>query len=532
MSRSGKKILHIDKNDYYGGAEAALSLQDAEVWASKIAESGSSTSIFTNASISQYSQEESGSDVPKLSFSRAYSLALAPQLIYARSSLLPLLVSSKVYRQLEFLAVGSWWVYSPASGFDGLPSSPASADDISQSRGRLIKVPSGREDIFVDQSLDMKSKRALMKFLRFIAEYEEQSEVWESHRQTPFPSFLSEQFRVPAHFHGALMSLALSSSTSNHTTTEFALARIARHLRSIGMFGPGFGSVIPRWGGLSEIAQVGCRAGAVGGATYVLGKGLDGLQSLGAPQLVDGMTATNTPDGVAVRLKDGEAVTARWIAGSTDDLQPIASQESSGDGRTEQTATVPVICRSISVVASPLETLFPALAEGAPAPAGAVVVFASGSLSLSSDAESGAELPPVHVFVHSSDTGECPAGQSVLYTNVALGGEEGFALLDRAVQSLLHAVDIQPVPAVLWSLRYQQNYGSAPQFPQTCASPKTPSVKDPRVLEFGTASSDLAFDDSMLEEVKSVWQKIMGDEGGDFMVFEDREGTNADADDE
>lgn len=30
-------MLHIDKNDYYGGPEAAFSLQEAEVWAEKVA---------------------------------------------------------------------------------------------------------------------------------------------------------------------------------------------------------------------------------------------------------------------------------------------------------------------------------------------------------------------------------------------------------------------------------------------------------------------------------------------------------------
>jgi hypothetical protein len=32
LSRSGKKILHVDRNGYYGGAEAALSLAETEGW--------------------------------------------------------------------------------------------------------------------------------------------------------------------------------------------------------------------------------------------------------------------------------------------------------------------------------------------------------------------------------------------------------------------------------------------------------------------------------------------------------------------
>jgi hypothetical protein len=62
----------------------------------------------------------------------------------------------------------------------------------------------------------------------------------------------------------------------------------------------------------------------------------------------------------------------------------------------------------MTIVSSSLSHLFPPIAEEAPAPAAAVVVFPSGSLTLDSQAE---ELPPVHVFVHSSDTGECPSGQ-------------------------------------------------------------------------------------------------------------------------
>ena len=31
-------MLHIDKNDYYGGAEAALSLQEVEAWADTVNE--------------------------------------------------------------------------------------------------------------------------------------------------------------------------------------------------------------------------------------------------------------------------------------------------------------------------------------------------------------------------------------------------------------------------------------------------------------------------------------------------------------
>lgn len=36
LSRSGKRVLHVDHNDYYGGSDAALSLQDAEHWVTAV----------------------------------------------------------------------------------------------------------------------------------------------------------------------------------------------------------------------------------------------------------------------------------------------------------------------------------------------------------------------------------------------------------------------------------------------------------------------------------------------------------------
>lgn len=36
LSRSGKKVLHVDKNPYYGGPEAGFSLQEAEEWVDRL----------------------------------------------------------------------------------------------------------------------------------------------------------------------------------------------------------------------------------------------------------------------------------------------------------------------------------------------------------------------------------------------------------------------------------------------------------------------------------------------------------------
>ncbi|RMZ74212.1 rab geranylgeranyl transferase escort [Pyrenophora seminiperda CCB06] len=477
LSRSDKKILHVDENDHYGGAEAAFSLQEAEGWAQQMNED-SSDAAFSDVSLTK-PETDADSSPGALSFSRSYSLSLSPQLIYARSSLLGHLVSSRVYRQLEFLAVGSWWVYST----DAQHQASSSPEGPSQN-GRLVKVPNGREDVFQDHDLDFKAKRSLMKFLRFIGDYEEQNEIWESYRQRPFSVFLSEHFKVPARLQGPLVALTLSPNGSAQTTTEYALPRIATHLRSIGVFGAGFGAVIPKWGGLSEISQVSCRACAVGGGVYVLGKGIASPND----------TAAETNDeGTKIRLKDGEVITTKWVVGGSSSTAPEDTH-----------------CRSMTIVSSSLSHLFPPIGEEAPAPASAVVVFPSGSLSVASQAEQ----PPVHIVVHSSDTGECPPGQCVLYASTLTYDKGGLELLQKAVESLLSVVEVTPPPKVLWSIRYRQQPSSGTEI--------LPSSID-NVLRFPPASMELAFDDQMLDNVKDVWRKIEGENAGEFLVFQDRE---------
>jgi Rab proteins geranylgeranyltransferase component A len=70
----------------------------------------------------------------------------------------------------------------------------------------------------------------------------------------------------------------------------------------------------------------------------------------------------------------------------------------------------------------------------------------------------------------------------------------------------------------MWSMRFQQRYGHA----NPSESSALPPSHD-HVLKFSSPSVDLAFDDVLLDHVKAIWQKIVGDEAGEFLVFEDRE---------
>ena len=352
----------------------------------------SKPSAFRNAILTKADGDNGESG---LGFSRAYSISLCSQLIYTRSNLLPALVSSKVHSQLEFLAVGSWWIFINDSD----------PESVEQSLSKLRRIPGGREDIFADKTIDPRSARALMKFLKIAADPETHDTVLQEWGSKGLPEYLYSQFNIPPALQAPLLALTASPNPPAQTLTSYALPRIHRHLTSIGLFGPGFGSVLPKWGGLAEIAQVGCRAGAVGGGVYILNKGVESVKENGIPPPTDRKpTETEEEPTLQIKLQGGEEVKAHWIVGSSEDL-PRSSEPASAKSDIFQ------ISHSITIVSSPLSSLFQLPADGAPPPAATVVVFPSGTLSID-DATTPADLPPVYLTIHSSDTGECPAGQS------------------------------------------------------------------------------------------------------------------------
>ncbi|CAD6444438.1 d4c1c87a-24e0-47c3-80f3-5f77ab644d86 [Sclerotinia trifoliorum] len=451
FSRSNKKILHVDNNEYYGDEEAAFSLQEIDTWV-KHSVSQNSTSSFSNASAAYDSAHKE-----KLSFSRAYNLTLSPQIIYTRSPLLSTLVSSKVYKQLEFQAAGSWFLYGDAA---------------------LKRLPSGREDIFQDDSIDNRAKRSLMKFLKFVVDYENQLDVWQEKAEMGLSQFLADDFKLPRNLQVLIGALTLSLDTLEGTKVGYALPRIQRHLTSIGVFGPGFGAVVPKWGGGAEIAQVACRAGAVGGGVYVLGTGIRDEKCI-----QDDCTTTHE-----VHLSNDEKVKARYITRIDRDAPPGAIR----------------VAKTMAIVSSSLGNLFTSTVEGSPVSAVSVIVFPATTISTSDFSQD----YPVYIMAHSSETGECPAGQCILYATTLLPDssttQTGKFLLEEVISKFLgtkEGADGQ----VLYNVYYEQQ---------------------------GTKEKlDLAFNDQVLKDVEEEWKRISEwDEESPFMVFEERNGMGDDDD--
>ncbi|KAI0130215.1 GDP dissociation inhibitor [Xylariales sp. AK1849] len=504
LALSKKRVLHLDPNDYYGQHEAAFTLQEAESWVkanegqtvSEVAEVERTASgvkepletsadaamkageadamapngIFRNAAIWRHPEAEASG----LSYPRAYSLALAPQIVHTRSKLLSQLVSSRAYRQVEFLAVGSFHVYEPANG------------DLDT---RLSRIPSSREDVFSSRSISAKSKRSLMKFLKFVVDFDsdEQADMWKTQADGALVDFLISQFKLDVDLRKYILALTLT--LDDKVNVRDGLTTINRHLTSMGLFGPGFCAVYPKWGGMSEVAQVGCRAGAVGGGTYMLNTSMK-------------LSTTSPADKISLDLSNGATVQTSTL---------ISSQGApSGTGR---------ISRLVAVVNSPLESLFEVVVEGAPTPAVSVIAFPSGTIL-----PAGSKLgTPIYAMVHSSETGECPKGQCVIYltTLASLGSKQR---LEQAVESLSNIADIQETPSCLYQLYYEQTISER--------NSTTDTIGSSRRFSFPSPSLSLAFDDADLDAVKEAWQIVMREDTSaeEYLVFEDREGADADHD--
>ncbi|KAI1079699.1 GDP dissociation inhibitor [Whalleya microplaca] len=498
LSRSNKRILHLDPNDYYGEHEAAFSLQEADGWAAshtdasgeqeakaendsmKTEEGGAGQtasatrpSIFRNASVWRHPEAEAHG----LSFPRAYALALAPQIIHTRSKLLSQLVSSRAYRQVEFLAVGSFFVYDAAA---------VAGDDASSSK--LARIPSSREDVFSAQSIPARSKRSLMKFLKFVVDYdsEEQKQVWQDRGDELLSDFLSGEFKLDENLRKYILALTLT--LDGKVTVKDGLSTLNRHLTSMGVFGPGFCAVYPKWGGSSEIAQVACRAGAVGGGIYMLDTRME-------------IDKDGNDDKISLSLSNGITVQTAKL---------VTSQQ-------EATINAQTITRLVAVVNSPLQTLFEVVVEGAPKPGVAVVAFPSDSTSET----------PIYALVHSSETGECPASQSVLYLTT-LTTPQSIQRLETALDALLSAAAAAAdPPTCLYKLQYEQTVSTREASTESRGSTAT--------FAFPSPPLNLSFDDEILGAVEEAWKLVVKDDAAkegeeEYMVFSDREGVGDDED--
>lgn len=233
-------MAHIDENPYYGGQEASLSLDEFIQWADT-----SNSSTFTSIVRSPHALPQS----------RQYSICLCPSFIPSIGPIISSLISSGVAKYGGFRLLERVGVYDQS--------------------GIIKLVPGTKEDVFKNKDINLIDKRRFMRFLMFsVSEFEGNKEL-ESRYHLPFEEFLKTVFFLNDEMTATIIySIAYCLSPSEPTLP--VLHRIRRYLRSAGRYGAS-AFLVGHYGGTGDIAQGFCRAAAVSGGVYILGRRINSI---------------------------------------------------------------------------------------------------------------------------------------------------------------------------------------------------------------------------------------------------------------
>lgn len=309
-SRIGKKVLHLDSNEYYGGLWATFNFDGLQKWIDDLKVSGSNAKNAFNLDLkpeeqfleasNQYSTVEnieqtwyisnevdlpvvsskdtqtdngdnSGSGDEKVDDDkiekkenvkqwsidrisneyRKFNIDLAPKLLFARGELVELLISSNIARYAEFRAVSR-----VATFMDG----------------KLTQVPCSRADVFANKTVSVVEKRMLMQLLTSCMEQGADSPEFDGFRDKTFLEYLNTKNLTPIVQHYVVQAIAMATEK---TSCRDGVNRTKHFLNSLGRYGntpflwPMYGS--------GELPQCFCRLCAVFGGVYCLKRQLDGV---------------------------------------------------------------------------------------------------------------------------------------------------------------------------------------------------------------------------------------------------------------
>ena len=104
-------------------------------------------------------------------------------------------------------------------------------------------------------------------------------------------------------------------------------------------------------------------------------------------------------------------------------------------------------------------------------------------------------------------------------------------LLQTAVNRLIDSIKEEPPATALWYMHYDQQYEPPTTTDDYDANIKCEDLSNDCILRLPDLQSGLALEDDVLKHVQAVFNRIVGDAGAPFMLFEDREGTGDDDND-
>ncbi|KAG8683553.1 Rab GDP dissociation inhibitor alpha [Ceratobasidium sp. 395] len=232
LSVEGKKVLHMDRNDYYGAESASLNLTQL------------------------YSKFGKGSPPAELGRDRDYAIDLIPKFIIASGEFTQILVHTDVTRYLEFKQIAGSFVYRD---------------------GKISKVPSTEMEAVKSPLMGLFEKRRAKKFFEFVQQWKDEDpathqgvDLDKDSMKTVYEKFGLESGTQD--FIGHAMALYLDDDYITKPARP-TMDRIVLYTTSMARYGKS-PYIYPLYG-LGELPQSFARLSAIYGGTYMLDKKVD-----------------------------------------------------------------------------------------------------------------------------------------------------------------------------------------------------------------------------------------------------------------
>ncbi|KAJ0983981.1 hypothetical protein J5N97_002337 [Dioscorea zingiberensis] len=231
LSVDGLKVLHMDRNDYYGGESTSLNLN--QLW-----------------------KRFKGDDKPpeSLGSSKEYNVDMIPKFMMANGALVRVLIHTNVTKYLNFKAVDGSFVYN---------------------KGKIYKVPATDVEALKSTLMGLFEKRQARKFFIYVQDYEEDDP--KSHEGLDLNKITARELILKYGLEDDTIDFighALALHSDDKYLDEPAIVTVKRmklYAESLARFQGGSPYIYPLYG-LGELPQGFARLSAVYGGTYMLNK--------------------------------------------------------------------------------------------------------------------------------------------------------------------------------------------------------------------------------------------------------------------
>jgi len=240
LSVKGKKVLHIDRNDHYGGEAASLNIE---------------------ALFKRYGQTV-GEPWKKYGRVNDWNIDLVPKLLMANGELTNILVSTDVTKYLEFKQIAESYVQQGNAA-----------------KATVAKVPSDAGEALRSPLMGLFEKRRARNFLEWVGAYKEDDPA--THKGLDVKNItmkdVYDKFGLEAttrDFIGHSMALYQTDDYINDKgAANEAIQRIRLYVNSMARYGKS-PYIYPLYG-LGELPQGFARLSAIYGGTYMLNTDVD-----------------------------------------------------------------------------------------------------------------------------------------------------------------------------------------------------------------------------------------------------------------